>query len=305
MSSAGIYARCRSRCPRHRTPPAARSPSSDPACCSDSLRSLLPQRSSLLLHPDRHPRRPRAPPQPPYGLSPSREKPHSAGRTGTASAPAGDESASLSHGCAAAAPAAGGSVRGAALTGSRSRSGPRPARRGSGEREGQGRGSGESCGEQRRAASARATSAVLKPPQPCPAPPRGPSGCRWLYRAAALPEPRGFPRFPARNPPGSLLMDYRDKEGNRLFPASLSAVTCRLRRHRALPTAPARRAQLPSGITGRSARKHKKGNLLSCSLFVLHFEINDIPNAPTPENDDLPSPSPPFCILHRCGEAWS
>lgn len=221
MSSAGIYARCRSRCLQHRTPPAARSPSSDPACCSDSLRSLLPRRSSLLLYPDRHPRRPRAPPQPPYGLSPSREKPRSAGRTGTAAAPAGDGSASLSHGCAAAAPAPGGSVRGAALTGSRSRSGPRPARRGSGEREGQGRGSEEraSCGEQpqlcpsrlSRAPSAvppqpypsrlsRAASAVPEPPQPCPAPPRGPSGCRWLHRAAARPEPRGFPRFPARPP---------------------------------------------------------------------------------------------------------
>lgn len=203
-------------------------------------------------------------------------------------------------------------MRGAALTGSRSRSGPRPARRGSGEREGQGRGSGEraSCGERPQLCPSRlsrAPSAVPEPPQPCRlsrarrrrAVPPAAGGCTERLRARS---PGGSPASrPA--PPGSLLMDYRDKEGNRLFPASLSAVTCRLRRHRALPTAPARGAQLPSGITERSARKHKKGNLLSCLLFELHLEINGIPNAPTPENDDLPSPSPPFCILHRCGEA--
>lgn len=197
-------------------------------------------------------------------------------------------------------PAPGGSVRGAALTGSRSRSGlgrPRPARRGSGRGAGQGRGSGRGAGQ-----GPGSGQSCREQPQAWPAPPRGPSGCRGLHRAAARPEPRGFPRFPARPPriaPDGLQRQRGKPPVRSVSPSgNLPAPAAQSPSHSACPESAA-----ASGITGRSARKHKKGNLLACLLFALHLEINGIPNVATPENDDLPSPSPPFCILHRCGEA--
>lgn len=62
-------------------------------------------------------------------------------------------------------------------------------------------------------------------------------------------------------------------------------------------------AQLPRGLRGGRTRKHWNGNPRACLLFALHFEMNAIPNAPAPEKDDLPSLPPPFSTLHRCSEA--
>lgn len=133
---------------------------------------------------------------------------------------------------------------------------PRPARRGSGAR---GRaGQRESPGSSPGRSPGRARAAPAVP---------GAAARSLRLPAAARPEPRGFPRSPAR-PPGSLLMDYRDKEGSRLFPACLRAVTCRLRRHRALPTAPARREQLPPELQGGLQESTRK-EIFSLAYFLL------------------------------------
>lgn len=283
LSSAGIYARCRSRCPQRTTPPAARSPSADPACCSDSLRSLLPRPSSLLQCPHRHPGRPRAPRQPPHGLSPCREQPRSAGgraRPGWGShmavpplprrreAPCGGR-----HWRAA---AAGAATPGA--PGERSGAGP-------GELREQPQPQPCSLSLSPSPSPSRAASAPARAEQPelCPAPPRGPSRC--------TPGAPGVPPRPGPPPPRISPDGLQRQRGKAPVPSVCQSGN--------LP-APSHSAAA-SGITGRAAREHKKGNL-ACLLFALHFEINGIPNTPTPENDHLPSPSPPFCILHRCGE---
>lgn len=106
-------------------------------------------------------------------------------------------------------------------------------------------------------------------PRPCPSSPGRARRRRAVPPAAGgcAPGAPGVPPLPAR-PPGSLLMDYRDKEGSRLFPACLRAVTCRLRRHRALPTAPARREQLPPELQGGLQESTRK-EIFSLAYFLL------------------------------------
>lgn len=121
-----------------------------------------------------------------------------------------------------------------------------------------------------------------------------PSGC-----APGAPGVPPLPGPPPRIAPDGLQRQRGKPPVRSVSPSgNLPAPAAQSPSHSACPESAA-----ASGITGRSARKHKKGNLLACLLFALHLEINGIPNVATPENDDLPSPSPPFCILHRCGEA--
>lgn len=131
---------------------------------------------------------------------------------------------------------------------------PRPARRGSAERGRAGqRGeprerprlcpSGPGCARRRRSV------------------PPAAGGCTERLRA---PSPGGSPA-----PPPDLSWWITETKREAACSRRLGAVTCRLRRHTALPTAPARRAQLPElqGGLQESTRKET----VSLAYYFLHF----------------------------------